>query len=65
MPKIARRTRLHRPSSSVTLRTSVPQVVAELLELKAEDEIEWVADTTTSRVSVRKAPATGRIHKGG
>jgi hypothetical protein len=55
------RSRLIRATrNSASLRTTVPQVVAELLELRSGDSIIWSIDATGTLAWISRAPSPTR-----
>jgi hypothetical protein len=66
---ISRRTKMH-ISGSGSLRTTIPQIVGEMLALTKKDEVQWTVDTASGRVTITKAdpkpptePKEGKRHR--
>ena len=37
-----------------SLRTSIPKIVKDLIELQKGDSLEWIIDTKTEEISIKK-----------
>lgn len=41
-------------TTSGSLRTTVPKFISDLIELKQGDQLEWVIDTKTEEITIKK-----------